>query len=263
MSFLAASLGRGRRDGLWLALGLLGLLAWEVAGGDRLLSAWAGGAAGFPLRHPDSWASALHTAGRRLSGVLLVALLVDAAWPRPPWRRPARPGELARRRLVALATVGTLVLVPAFKRLSATSCPWDVADYGGRVPWVSHWAWSLVDGGPGHCFPSGHAVAAFAFLVPVVAWHREHPVAARRGLLAVGLAGALFGAVQVMRGAHFLSHVLWSAWLCAALAVAVARALPAVRGGRPDGPLRAPAAGVPGSRSSSAALRGRARRWRR
>lgn len=212
---------QGLRDALWLGVALLGLLAWEVSGGDRALSAWAGGHEAFPLRHPGTWASVLHEAGRVVCALLLVALIVDAAWPAPPWRGPGAARGVARRRITAAATVAALVAVPALKRVSRTSCPWDVVDYGGTVPWVSHWALSVADGGPGHCFPSGHAVAAFAFLVPALAWRRQHPRAARAALVAVLAAGALFGAVQVMRGAHYLSHVLWSAWLCAAIAVAV------------------------------------------
>jgi membrane-associated PAP2 superfamily phosphatase len=212
---------QGLRDALWLGVALLGLLAWEVSGGDRALSAWAGGLEAFPLRHPGTWASVLHEAGRVLCALLLVALIVDAAWPAPPWRRPAAARGVALRRVTAAATVAALVAVPALKRVSRTSCPWDVVDYGGTVPWVSHWALSVADGGPGHCFPSGHAVAAFAFLVPALAWRRQHPGRACIALVAVLAVGALFGAVQVMRGAHYLSHVLWSAWLCAVIAVAV------------------------------------------
>ena len=213
------------RDARWLGLALLAVLAWDLAGGDRALSAWAGGAAGFPLRHPGTWASLLHEAGRVLGGLFLLALLVDAAWPAPPWRGPAAARGVARRRLVAAATVATLLLVPALKRLSQTSCPWDVVDHGGAVPWVSHWALGVADGGPGHCFPSGHAVAAFAFMVPALAARARRPRVARVLLAGVGVLGLLFGAVQVLRGAHYLSHVLWSAWLCAALAVAVDAAL--------------------------------------
>lgn len=29
---------------------------------------------------------------------------------------------------------------------------------------MSHWNWSLRDGGPGHCFPSGHTAGAMAFV---------------------------------------------------------------------------------------------------
>lgn len=213
---------RRGRDAGWLVAALFVVLAWDLCGGDRPLSAWLGGHAGFPLRAPGSWASRAHEIGRWLGALLLGVLLLDAAWPAPPWRRRrvgGAPGSAARR-WTAAATVATLLAVPALKRLSATSCPWDVVDYGGAVPWVSHWAWTVVDGGPGHCFPSGHAVTAFAFLVPALAGRRAHPRAARRALAAVLAAGFAFGAVQMLRGAHYLSHVLWSGWLCAALAVA-------------------------------------------
>ena len=50
-------------------------------------------------------------------------------------------------------------------------------------------------------------------------------------LLALGLAlGALFGAAQVMRGAHYVSHVLWSAWICWTLSVAADALSQAVHG---------------------------------
>jgi len=214
-----------RRDALWLGLALLAVLAWELAGADRALSAWAGGAAGFPLRHPGTWASALHEAGRVLGGLMLLALFVDAAWPAPPWRAPAAVLGVARRRLVAAATVATLLLVPALALLAYLALRWDVVDHGGTVPWVSHWALGVADGGPGHCFPSGHASAHFFFAFVALREHRRIGLGARWLLAAVGALGLLFGAVQVVRGAHYLSHVLWSGWLCAALAVAVAAAL--------------------------------------
>jgi membrane-associated PAP2 superfamily phosphatase len=241
------------RDPAWLALALLALLAWEAGGGDRALSAWAGGSAGFPLRVPGSWASVLHEAGRGLAAWVLAALLLDAAWPQLAGRRPVAARERWTRRAVALATVGTLLAVPAIKRISLTSCPWDVVDFGGQVPWVSHWAWSVLDGGPGHCFPSGHAVAAFAFYVPALAWRRSRPRAATAAFAGVSLAGAVFGATQLLRGAHYLSHVLWSAWLCAVIAVGVSAVIlrPASSGGlQPRGLSSEPSALVPPDRGT-------------
>lgn len=211
---------RIRRDLTALALGLACVLAWDFSGLDLPLSAWLGGDAGFPLRHAGTWASQVHTAGRWISGGLLLALLVDAAWPQPPWRRDPRRVALGQRRWTALATLAVLAAVPAVKRISHTSCPWDVVDFGGSAPYVPHWLAFTIDGGPGHCFPSGHAVAAFVFLVPVLAWRGPHPRAAARAGWVLALAGATFGLVQMVRGAHYLSHVLWSAWLCGALAVA-------------------------------------------
>lgn len=79
---------------------------------------------------------------------------------------------------------------------------------------MSHWQWGLADGGPGHCFPAGHAVAAYAFLGMYFLWRGHDVSRARAWLLAVLAVGALFGFGQLVRGAHYPSHTLWSAWIC-------------------------------------------------
>lgn len=112
--------------------------------------------------------------------------------------------------------------MPTIKRGSATSCPWDLAEFGGTARFVPHWAWGGSDGGPGHCFPSGHAVAAFAFFALHFAWRETHPAIAHRWLFATLGGGLVFGAAQVMRGAHFVSHVGWSAWACWTITALVA-----------------------------------------
>jgi membrane-associated PAP2 superfamily phosphatase len=88
--------------------------------------------------------------------------------------------------------------------------------------YVPHWRIGVVDGGPGHCFPSGHAVAAFAFLPGYFLLREQRPGWAHAWLAAVCVAGAAFGAAQVVRGAHYPSHTLWSAWLCWVVCVVVA-----------------------------------------
>jgi len=40
------------------------------------------------------------------------------------------------------------------------------------------------------------------------------PAVARRWLAAALAAGLVLGVAQQLRGAHFMSHTLWSAWLC-------------------------------------------------
>ena len=113
-------------------------------------------------------------------------------------------------------------LVPAAKRFSASSCPWDLSLFGGSALYAPHWS-RWVDGGPGHCFPSGHAVAAFAFLPLYFQWRAQRPALARAILAASLGVGALFGYAQVARGAHFASHIIWSAWLCWCIGVVAAR----------------------------------------
>jgi membrane-associated PAP2 superfamily phosphatase len=222
--------GPGR--GAWrLGLALLAVLAWDLSGWDIAVSAASGGAAGFPLRQPGSWASQAHEAGRWLAAIALLAMALHAGWT----RRFDRP-LAAERGWAALATLLTLLAVPALKRASQSSCPWDLVDFGGGVPYVPHLWPGTFDGGLGHCFPSGHAVAALAFLVPALAWRHRVPAAGSWGVVAVLLMGALFGAVQDLRGAHLVSHVLWSAWLCAAVALAYDTAARRLRqaAGRPS-----------------------------
>ena len=124
-----------------------------------------------------------------------------------------------------LATVVCLVLIPFIKSRSLVSCPWDLAQFGGTARYLPHWtvqAWvGAGDGGPGRCFPSGHASGAFSF---ITGWFvlREHwPRAARRWLIAVCVMGLVFGVAQVARGAHYPSHVGWTAWICWALSALI------------------------------------------
>ena len=114
-----------------------------------------------------------------------------------------------------------LAAAAVLKQLSALSCPWNLAEFGGTARYISHWsiaAWRGGDGGPGHCFPSGHASNAFAFLVGYMALRESRPRLARVWLAAVFVIGAAFGLGQTLRGAHYPSHTLWTAWVCWALA---------------------------------------------
>lgn len=213
---------RLRADLAWTLLTLLAVLLWDLSGGDRAVSRHLADAGGFPWRNAWVTRDLMHEGGRWLSGLLLLGLVIDALRAAPARTgcpgAPDRPGRAERGAALVVVVMG-LVLVPLLKRASDTSCPWDLSEFGGRADWVSHWQLGVVDGGPGHCFPSGHAVAAFAFLALYFLWRPYRPGVARWWLSGTLLAGALFGGAQVLRGAHFVSHVLWSGWICWALAV--------------------------------------------
>lgn len=210
-----------RRDPRLIGGTLLILLLWEAAGADLPLTRWIATPQGFPWRDSLLASGLLHDGGRLLGWAVLSLLVWDAA--RPLAQGPSR-AERARAIGVVLAS---LLFVPLLKRFSATSCPWDLAEFGGTAPYVPHWVPGLTDGGPGHCFPSGHAVAAFAFLGVYFLWRPHRPRIARAVLVAVLGAGFAFGWAQWARGAHFVSHSLWSAWLCWMIAALAARFQPA------------------------------------
>lgn len=205
-----------RRDLALAAIALLLLLAWDVSGLDLTVERLFAGPGGFPWR--DHWLMrlALHDGGRLLAGLMLALLAVNV------WR-PLIGGPPRRERaLWLLSTVLSLLLISALKQWSLTSCPWDLAEFGGGARHVPHWALGVADGGPGRCFPSGHASAAFAYFSGHFVLRRHRPRIARRWLLGVVAFGLLFGLAQALRGAHYPSHTLWSAWLCWTLSLLLA-----------------------------------------
>jgi membrane-associated PAP2 superfamily phosphatase len=79
----------------------------------------------------------------------------------------------------------------------------------------------MPDGGAGHCFPAGHASSGFAFVGGFFAFRKTDPGIARKWLLAALLAGLVLGIAQQLRGAHFMSHTLWTGFICWTLAFAI------------------------------------------
>jgi membrane-associated PAP2 superfamily phosphatase len=211
MSRLAA---RHHRPLAGLLLGLVAVLAWDISALDIALAHVFGSVNGFPAREAFWSRDLLHTGMHDLWIVTWLVLTVDALR-----RRPAASGPSRRdRRLALVAGLLVLLIVPALKGLSHTSCPWSLQDFGSTSPWVSHWDWTLRDGGPGHCFPSGHTAGAAAFAPFAWLW-------GRRGWMLLGLSIALASFGQMARGAHFLSHSLWAAWIGIALGWVLLQAL--------------------------------------
>jgi len=219
------------QDLRFLGAGLLALVAWDAVGLDLPISRLFADAGGFALR--DQWfvSEVLHSGARYVAWALALVLVVGI------WRPLRFARGLTRGERVAwvLATVACALLIPLLKLASLTSCPWSLTEFGGTATQVSHWAFGQADGGPGRCFPAGHATAAFCFLSGYFALRRAAPLAARRWLLVTLAAGAVLTMVQVVRGAHYVSHSLWTGWCCWALGIVVLHAL---RGaGSAQGPL--------------------------
>jgi membrane-associated PAP2 superfamily phosphatase len=169
----------------------------------------------FPWRH--AWLAETFSHGILklvLTGAGVVAVVtaaVDLVRPRTSF------GRRLRLQVVALSAILVPLVTSMLKRQSIAHCPWDLERYGGTEPYVR-----LFDALPhgaiaGHCLPGGHASAALWLLSLGVFWLPHAP----RKALAVAIAAATFGFAvgwgQQLRGAHFLTHTLWSVWIATAL----------------------------------------------
>lgn len=119
------------------------VLAWDAGGMDRAFAHAFGTAHGFPLRDQWFFVQVLHEGARRLGWLLVMLLTLSVWWPRGVLRRI----DATERLQMAVSVLIALAMVSITKNLSTTSCPWDLAEFGGVARYASHWALGVVDGG--------------------------------------------------------------------------------------------------------------------
>jgi membrane-associated PAP2 superfamily phosphatase len=93
-------------------------------------------------------------------------------------------------------------------------CPWDYDRYGGPVPYSGLFEPAPPGCARGNCFPAGHASGGFSLMSSYFIFYGRSRGRAIAGLLAGLALGSLFGFGQVARGAHFVSHNIWTAAVC-------------------------------------------------
>lgn len=165
----------------------------------------------FPWR--DAWLTDIF--GHRIlkavltvSGALfIVAAIIDAIWPQAVL---ARPLARLRLRVIAGSAAAVPLVISLLKQSSNAHCPWDLARYGGSQPYVRLFE-ALPPGAlPGHCLPAGHASSALWLISLAVLWLPGQNHKAWRAACTAIVLGCALGWMQQMRGAHFLTHTLWS-----------------------------------------------------
>lgn len=239
-----------RRLAIALALAAL-LILWE---GNSGLDLWLADAMfdfhihEFPWRH--AWLT--EHVGHGMLKLLLTGLgalpVAVVTWDGLRRGRALAPWWRLRIRLLALCAVLAPAAVSLLKRASLSHCPWDLARYGGYQPYyrllelVPRWVEA------GHCLPGGHASSAL-WLVGLAVFWLPHDVRRAAWVAVSALAfGGLVGWMQQMRGAHFLSHTLWSMWIAAAILLSLLAAQHAWRSVPRTRPAAAPQRIVNGSR---------------
>lgn len=207
-----------------LAASAIALLAiFGTSDLDRIVSRWFFDDAqrGFPLVNHWLLKTVLHDSARTVSAVAALALLGLAA---SAWLAPKAGRMRDRRHELLFASVGAVAaaaLVGALKHFSTHACPWDLAEFGGLAAYRQLFTAPTSLHAVGGCLPAAHALTGYGWLGVGFALYPTARGRARQIWCLAFTAGTVCGFVQVMRGAHFLSHVLWSAWLVWAVNVAI------------------------------------------
>ena len=144
---------------------------------------------------------------------------------RPAARRSVL--DRLRLRIVALSAACVPAAVSTLKQLSSAHCPWDLLRYGGEQPYLRLFDALPAGVMPGQCLPAGHASSALWLVALGVYWLPARPATAARMALLALVPGLMLGWLQQLRGAHFLTHTLWSAWIACALVLVLIATLQA------------------------------------
>jgi len=170
---------------------------------DNLHQRWIGA---------DSWWTNefVHTGGQWLLRGLVAAAF--ALWT----ATFVKPRLLGLRRPAAyfvVAVVLSISIVGLLKLVTNVNCPWSLADFGGAEPYVHLFSHRPALMHAGHCFPAAHSSSGYALIAFYFAFRERNARLARISVIATVLVGLVFGLAQQSRGAHFVSHDLWSAFL--------------------------------------------------
>jgi len=141
-------------------------------------------------------------------GLLLLILIISSGFQK----------GLRLWRIPMTYLLAAMVLMPGviavLKKLNSAACPWNLSRYGGDLPYLHTLDYQFgLTLEAGHCFPAGHASGGFALLAIYFAglMYVKRPA----WLLLPGfLVGAVFALGQQSRGAHFLSHDIWTLSIC-------------------------------------------------
>ena len=170
---------------------------------DNLHQRWIGA---------DSWWTNefVHTGGQWLlrSAVAAAIALWTATFFKPGLARLRRPAAY-----FVIAVVLSISIVGLLKLVTNVNCPWALADFGGTQPYVHLFSHRPALMHTGHCFPAAHSSSGYALIAFYFVFREHNRRLATASVVATVLAGLIFGLAQQSRGAHFVSHDIWSAFL--------------------------------------------------
>lgn len=167
----------------------------------------------------DQWAlkshwlleNILHTGARQALLILTIALL--ALW-LASFKYSAPYIESSALGYLLLTAILSVLVVALLKKITQVDCPWYIQNFGGDLSYYSAYQSRPSSYPSVSCFPAGHASSGYAWLGIFYLLKRYAPSYRYYGLAFVLIVGLILGLTQQLRGAHFLSHDLWTLGIC-------------------------------------------------
>lgn len=191
----------------------LELMQWDLVIA-KTIYLWEGG--NWALK--DNWwfKEVFHTGARNFMSLITLAVLVlwlmsfvFERW--KAWRRPLT--------YLVITILLSVILIAIGKRLSNVECPWSLSLFGGEQAYFPIFSSHMFNPSSSECFPAGHASAGYAWLGVYFVLTKQVPRLRWWGLGCAIALGMFFGGIQQLRGAHFISHDLWTLGICWLIAV--------------------------------------------
>lgn len=195
-----------------LLVGAFAILS-EYSGLDlRLASLFYDPVAGqWPYRDLFLTSDVLHTGAKNFVVLIALGNLLAIAC-----SYVAGPLTPYRKHLVYLfvAAVTGPIFVSTLKGMTHIYTPWDITMFGGAMPYTRLFDPVPAGAAIGHAFPGGHSSGGFAYLSLYFLLAAQRHRLRYYGLLPGLVLGIVFALTQEVRGAHFLSHDLFSFVIC-------------------------------------------------
>jgi membrane-associated PAP2 superfamily phosphatase len=168
----------------------------------------ANGTNGFPYAKHWLTDTVLHVYAARLISLIGLSLIVFNFW---QWLAPSfNRKTLTLLRYVMFSWLGSLLVISVLKRTTTLPCPWSIKQFGGGADYVFIQDLFSSAYPVAECFPAAHSSGGYGFLcLGFVALVLGRSMS--KGFLFPTLVGLLLGGTQIVRGAHFISHDLFTA----------------------------------------------------
>ncbi|MBL4589450.1 MAG: phosphatase PAP2 family protein, partial [Alphaproteobacteria bacterium] len=164
------------------------------------------------LRDSFFFSTILHEGGQGVFQVIVVILIL--VWAASFYVNIIKPYRKLLLYFAVVVPISIALTTNIGKLLTHVDCPWDLIRYGGDKPYLSIFASHPGTYTYGKRFPAGHSSIGYSLFSLYFVLLEIAPKKRFYGLATGLLIGLLFGMAQQLRGAHFISHDLWTVGIC-------------------------------------------------